>query len=49
MKYEPSEIICNEAFLVSGFDVDDLKVPAYICPSMRWNPICSMMTAADGS
>lgn len=25
MKYEPSEIICNEAFLVSGYDVEDLK------------------------
>ncbi len=25
IKYEPSEIICNEAFLVSGFDVDDLR------------------------
>ena len=25
MKYEPSEIICNEAFLVSGFDVGNLK------------------------
>ena len=25
MKYEPSEIICNEAFLVSGFDVDELR------------------------
>ncbi len=25
MKYEPSEIICNEAFLVSGFNVDDLR------------------------
>ncbi len=25
MKYAPSEIICNEAFLVSGFDVEDLK------------------------
>jgi len=25
MKYEPSEIICNEAFLVSGFDVEELK------------------------
>lgn len=25
MKYEPSEIICNEAFLVSGYDVDFLK------------------------
>ncbi len=25
MKYEPSEIICNEAFLVSGFDVDGLR------------------------
>lgn len=25
MKYEPSEIICNEAFLVSGFSVEELK------------------------
>ena len=25
MKYEPSEVICNEAFLVSGFDVDELR------------------------
>ena len=25
MKYEPSEIICNEQFLVSGYDIDDLK------------------------
>ncbi len=24
-KYAPSEIICNEAFLVSGFDIDDIK------------------------
>ncbi|MBP5281376.1 MAG: DNA mismatch repair protein MutS [Lachnospiraceae bacterium] len=25
MKYEPTEIICNEAFLVSGMDVEELK------------------------
>lgn len=25
MKYEPSEIICNDAFLVSGADVDNLR------------------------
>ena len=25
MKYEPTEIICNEAFLVSGIDVEELK------------------------
>ena len=25
MKYEPSEIICNDAFLVSGFDVEGLR------------------------
>ena len=25
MKYEPSEIICNDAFLVSGMDVADLR------------------------
>lgn len=25
MKYEPSEIICNEAFLVSGIDIEDLR------------------------
>ena len=30
MKYEPSEIICNEAFLVSGFDVADLKSRLHI-------------------
>jgi len=25
IKYEPSEIICNEAFLVSGFDLEELR------------------------
>ena len=25
MKYEPSEVICNEAFLVSGFDIEGLR------------------------
>ncbi len=25
MKYEPSEIVCNDAFLVSGMDIGDLK------------------------
>jgi DNA mismatch repair protein MutS len=25
MKYEPSEIICNDAFLVSGMDLEDLR------------------------
>lgn len=25
MKYEPSEIVCNEAFLVSGIDIEDLR------------------------
>lgn len=25
MKYEPSEIICNDAFLVSGMDIEDLR------------------------
>lgn len=25
MKYEPSEIICNDAFLVSGIDMEDLR------------------------
>ncbi len=25
MKYDPSEIICNEAFLVSGYDVSELR------------------------
>ncbi|MBD5488096.1 MAG: DNA mismatch repair protein MutS [Lachnospiraceae bacterium] len=24
-KYEPSEIVCNEQFLVSGYEIDDLK------------------------
>ncbi len=30
MKYEPSEIICNEAFLVSGFDVEELRARYHI-------------------
>ena len=30
MKYEPSEIICNEAFLVSGFDADELRTRYHI-------------------
>lgn len=30
MKYEPSEIICNEAFLVSGFEVDELRARYHI-------------------
>ena len=30
-KYEPAEIICNEAFLVSGFDIEDLKGRQHIC------------------
>ena len=30
-KYEPAEIICNEAFLVSGYDIDDLKGRQHIC------------------
>ena len=25
MKYAPSEIICNDAFMVSGFDLEDLR------------------------
>jgi len=33
MKYEPSEIICNEAFLVSGYDVEDLKSRLHISVS----------------
>ena len=30
MKYEPSEIICNEAFLVSGFQVEELREKYHI-------------------
>ena len=29
-KYEPSEIICNEQFMVSGFNVEDLKTRRHI-------------------
>lgn len=31
MKYSPSEIICNDAFLLSGIDVEDLKGRLHIC------------------
>lgn len=24
-KYQPTEIICNEAFYISGIDIDDMK------------------------
>jgi len=34
MKYEPSEIICNEAFLVSGADVEDLRGRLHISLSV---------------
>lgn len=30
-KYHPSEIICNEAFLLSGIDVEDLRSRLHIC------------------
>ena len=30
MKYEPSEIICNEAFLVSGIDLEELKARLHV-------------------
>lgn len=33
MKYEPSEIICNDAFLVSGFDISDLHNRLHIAVS----------------
>ncbi len=34
MKYEPSEIVCNDAFLVSGMDIDDLKGRLHISVNM---------------
>lgn len=33
MKYEPSEIICNDAFLVSGMDISDLRGRLHIAVS----------------
>ena len=33
MKYEPSEIICNDAFLVSGMDIADLRGRLHIAVS----------------
>ncbi|MCM1118318.1 MAG: DNA mismatch repair protein MutS [bacterium] len=33
MKYEPSEIICNDAFLVSGMDIADLRGRLHITVS----------------
>lgn len=32
-KYEPTEIICNEAFLLSGYDIDDLRIKRRIVVS----------------
>ena len=31
MKYSPSEIICNDAFLLIGIDVEDLRGRLHIC------------------
>ena len=31
MKYSPSEIVCNDAFLLSGIDVEDLRGRLHIC------------------
>ncbi len=31
MKYSPSEIICNDAFLLSGVDIEDLRGRLHIC------------------
>ena len=39
MKYEPSEIICNESFLVSGFDVDELRNRYHIPINAREPPL----------
>lgn len=33
-KYEPSEIICNDAFLISGIDIDDLRNRHHIAVSV---------------
>lgn len=44
MKYEPSELICNEAFLVSGIDLDDLKGRLHISV----NPLESHLFDDDG-
>ena len=33
MKYEPSEIVCNDAFLVSGVDISDLRNRLHIALS----------------
>ena len=37
VRYSPSEIICNDAFLVSGMDLEDLKGRLGI-PFPLWNP-----------
>jgi len=44
IKYEPSELICNEAFLVSGIDLDDLKGRLHISV----NPLEAHLFDDDG-
>lgn len=44
MKYEPSELICNEAFLVSGADLEDLKGRLHI----SINPLEAHLFDDDG-
>ena len=35
-KFMPAEIICNQAFLVSGVDTEDLRLRLGICPLEDW-------------
>ncbi len=44
IKYEPSELICNEAFLVSGVDLEDLKGRLHISV----NPLEAHLFDDDG-
>ena len=44
-KFTPAEIICNDAFFMSGMDIEDLKERLGIC-IFPWIPGILMMNSA---
>ena len=46
-RFVPAEIICNEAFYMSGMDLDGLKEQAWHQPSILWSPGILTMPFAE--
>ena len=48
-RFSPSEIICNEAFYMSGMDLDYYEKTGWGSQSIRWTPGILTMRCADRS